>query len=52
MPTLGRKVRIGVEWTWSMFFAADVTHLRFTRSAETESVSTPAIAAGTPATPL
>jgi NADH:ubiquinone reductase (H+-translocating) len=52
MPTLGRKVRIGVEWTWSMFFAADVTHLRFTRSAETESVSTPAIAAGTTATPL
>jgi NADH dehydrogenase len=52
MPTLGRKVRIGVEWTWSMFFAADITHLRFTRSAETDSVSTPAIAAGTPATPL
>ena len=29
MPTFGRKLRIWVEWTWSMFFAADVTHLRF-----------------------
>ena len=33
MPTLGRKLRIWVEWTWSMFFAADITHLRFTRTA-------------------
>jgi NADH dehydrogenase len=41
MPTLGRKVRIGVEWTWSMFFAADVTHLRFTRSAETPAAPAP-----------
>jgi NADH dehydrogenase len=32
MPTLGRKVRIWVEWTWGMFFAADITHLRFTRT--------------------
>lgn len=29
MPTLGRKVRIFVEWTWGMFFPADVTHLHF-----------------------
>jgi NADH:ubiquinone reductase (H+-translocating) len=29
MPTLGRKVRIFVEWTWGMFFPADITHLRF-----------------------
>ena len=36
MPTLGRKVRIWVEWTWSMFFAADITHLRFTRTSETD----------------
>jgi NADH dehydrogenase len=41
MPTLGRKVRIGVEWTWSMFFAADVTHLRFTRSAEAHAATLP-----------
>ncbi len=36
MPTLGRKVRIFVEWTWGMFFAADITHLRFTRSREVD----------------
>ena len=34
MPTLGRKVRIFVEWTWGMFFPNDITHLRFTRSGE------------------
>jgi NADH dehydrogenase len=32
MPTLGRKLRILVEWTWGMFFPNDITHLRFTRS--------------------
>jgi len=36
MPTLGRKFRIWVEWTWGMFFAADITHLRFTRTHETD----------------
>jgi hypothetical protein len=36
MPTLGRKLRIWVEWTWSLFFPLDVTHLRFTRSAEVD----------------
>ena len=34
IPTLGRKVRIFVEWTWGMFFPNDITHLRFTRSAD------------------
>lgn len=34
MPTFGRKLRIFVEWTWGMFFPADITHLRFTRSHE------------------
>jgi len=34
MPSLGRKVRIFVEWTWGMFFPTDITHLRFTRSSE------------------
>ena len=29
MPTLGRKIRIFVEWTWGMFFPTDITHLRF-----------------------
>ena len=36
MPTLGRKVRIWLEWSWSMFFAADITHLRFTRTSEAD----------------
>jgi NADH dehydrogenase len=34
MPTLGRKLRIFVEWTWGMFFPNDITHLRFTRSGQ------------------
>lgn len=34
MPTLGRKLRIWVEWTWSMFFPVDITHLRFTRTGD------------------
>jgi len=34
MPTLRRKLRIFVEWTWGMFFPTDITHLRFTGSAE------------------
>ena len=29
MPTLGRKLRIFVEWTWGMFFPTDITYLRF-----------------------
>lgn len=36
IPTLGRKLRIFVEWTWSMFFSTDITHLRFTRSNEAD----------------
>jgi NADH:ubiquinone reductase (H+-translocating) len=36
MPTLGRKVRIFVEWTWGMFFPTDITHLRFTRSQDVD----------------
>jgi NADH:ubiquinone reductase (H+-translocating) len=36
MPTLGRKLRIFVEWTWAMFFPLDITHLRFTRTGEVD----------------
>jgi len=36
MPTPGRKVRIFVEWTWGMFFPLDITHLRFTRTGESQ----------------
>ena len=39
MPTLGRKVRIFVEWTWGMFFPVDITHMRFTRSRDQENLS-------------
>ena len=34
MPTIGRKMRIFIEWTWGMFFPNDITHLRFQRSHE------------------
>jgi len=40
MPTMGRKVRIWLEWTWSMCFAADITHLRFTRTSEADADAT------------
>jgi NADH dehydrogenase len=36
MPTLGRKLRIWVEWTWGMCFPADITHLRFTRTRDVD----------------
>ena len=29
MPTMRRKLRIFVEWTWRMVFPTDITHLRF-----------------------
>ncbi len=48
MPTLGRKVRIWVEWTWSLFFPVDITHLRFTRSADIDAP----LAEQAPATPV
>jgi NADH:ubiquinone reductase (H+-translocating) len=32
MPTLRRKLRIFVEWTWGMCFPIDITHLRFSGS--------------------
>ena len=41
MPTFGRKLRIWVEWTWGMCFAADITHLRFTRTAEIDAAPEP-----------
>jgi NADH dehydrogenase len=34
MPTLGRKLRIWVEWTWGLVFPLDITHLRFARTGE------------------
>ena len=49
MPTFGRKLHIWMEWTWGMFFRADITHLRFTRSDETEDEPAPAAPATTAA---
>jgi NADH dehydrogenase len=37
MPSSGRRLRIFFEWSWGMFFPSDITHLRFTRSAEVQS---------------
>ena len=34
MPSSGRRVRIFFEWFWGMFYPPDITHLRFTRSAD------------------
>jgi NADH dehydrogenase len=36
MPTLGRKLRLWVEWTWAMLFSADITHLRFMPTREVD----------------
>src|SRR5471032_102447 len=33
MPTLRRKLRVFVEWTWGMFFAVDIIRLRCKLSA-------------------
>ena len=41
MPTFGRKLRIFVEWTWAMLFRTDITHLRFNRSVELDSIPAP-----------
>ena len=32
VPTLARKVRLFLEWTWAMFFPPDISHLGFIRS--------------------
>jgi NADH dehydrogenase len=34
MPTFARRLRLFTEWTLGMFFPTDITHIRFTRSAE------------------
>jgi NADH dehydrogenase len=32
IPTLGRKVRLYLEWNWAMFFPPDISHLGYTRT--------------------
>jgi NADH dehydrogenase len=44
MPTMGRKLRIWVEWTWGLVFPLDITHLRFARTGDAD--DEPADAAG------
>ena len=51
MPTFGRKLHIWAEWTWGMFFSADITHLRFTRSGEAEDEAVAPHASATPLAP-
>lgn len=34
IPTLSRKVRLFLEWNWSMFFPPDIAHLGFKRSSD------------------
>ena len=34
VPTLARKVRLFLEWNWTMFFPADISHLGFKRTGE------------------
>ena len=31
-PTLGRKVRVLVEWIWTCLFEPDIAHLSFSRT--------------------
>lgn len=33
-PTLWRKLRVALEWTWSCFFPVDIAHLGFARTVE------------------
>ena len=51
MPTLRRKLRVFVEWTWGMFFPTDITHLRFTRSHELDAAHASSFAAAADAPP-
>ncbi len=32
IPTLGRKIRLFLEWNWAMFFPPDIAHLGFNRT--------------------
>ena len=34
VPTLARKVRLFLEWNWTMLFPADISHLGFKRTGE------------------
>jgi NADH dehydrogenase len=38
IPTLGRKVRLFLEWNWAMFFPPDISHLGYTRTRRAQPV--------------
>jgi NADH:ubiquinone reductase (H+-translocating) len=39
IPTLGRKVRLYLEWNWAMFFPPDISHLGYTRTPRMQSAT-------------
>jgi NADH dehydrogenase len=45
IPTLGRKVRLFLEWNWAMFFPPDIAHLGYAR---TQRAPRPAVEQETP----
>ncbi len=48
LPTWGRKLRIFGEWTWNMVFPTDITHLRFSQSADLDAAAHPSHPEHTP----
>lgn len=38
MPTLGRKVRLFLEWNWGMLFPPDIAHLGYARGRRPQAV--------------
>ncbi len=46
IPTLGRKVRLFLEWNWAMFFPPDISHLGYARTRRTAPATEAAAAAG------
>jgi NADH dehydrogenase len=40
IPTLGRKVRLYLEWNWAMLFPPDISHLGYTRTRRMQPAAT------------
>jgi hypothetical protein len=39
IPTLSRKARLFLEWTWAMFFPPDIAHLGYERTKRTATMA-------------
>lgn len=39
IPTLARKARLYLEWSWAMFFPPDISHLSFARTTDRDAFS-------------